>query len=177
MVGNVKEFRAELEVGSFAELEQLEHGEVPGLEARSEDRISPRIAEGTEGRILERAGVEECSCQAMFPVGIGYNIGHLQAIGVRETSIRVGGREPVAGGHGRDAGDLPASDDLLLGPAGTANERFSFPEWQLVNVAGCEAMAHIKGSVAFLPLRMLEPAEAVVILRSEVCIRGVVFGV
>ena len=122
MIGNVKEFGAKFEMSSLGYGERFENREIPDLEPWPKNRIAPRVAERSERRIDKRARVKECSREAVRAViGVSDDIGHLQTIGVGETSVGIDWREPVARGYRRDTGDLPAADNLLH-RAGCAGE-------------------------------------------------------
>src|SRR5271155_88869 len=181
MIPDVEELGAELETHLFFDWKLLDEGQIPILQARSQDRVSSRISECAQLRVgHKRASIKQRSRQAMRPVRISYHIG-TRAIEDLAAAIRIGdvhqviGRcEPIAGLRRDDSGDLPVGDELVGNAREVRAEVLAVPERQIINKVDDESVAHVEIGVAIFQVRLRLQPEVSLILRAQTGRRRVV---
>src|SRR5580692_1117104 len=181
MVPDVEELGAELEMHLFFDWKLLDEGQIPILQARSQDGVSSRVSECAQLRVgHKRASIKQRSRQAMRPVRISHHV-RTRAIEDLAAAIRIGDvhqvvgrREPIAGLRRDNSGDLPVGDELVGNAREMRTEVLAVPERQIIDKVDDESVAHVEIGVAIFQERLRLQPEVALILRAETGRRRVI---
>ena len=158
MVERVEGFHPELQGRVPREEEVLEETQVQVVDAGPPQDAAAGVAEGAQGGLSERSGVEPLLDGAAAGVDVAHDIGPVGAEAVEHASDVVGrdleGEAPLPE---VDAVDLPAADERLLQSGGAAAHALALAEGQAPDEARHHAMVHVE-----IRTRVLQPSIVVV---------------
>src|SRR5271156_3842399 len=181
MVPDIEELGAKFEMHLLVNRKLFDEREIPVLQSRTANNVSPRISEGSKHGVgHEGAGVEQRSGKTVRAVRVPHHIRtravkyRSPAIGIRSVHQIVGGREPIACLRRNNPHDLPVSNNLILKAGRVPAELLIFTERQIVNVAEDEAVPNVKVGIPVFELRICLQTKIPLILRTQTGVRGVV---
>src|SRR5712691_11970380 len=147
MVQEIEELSAEIQLHALAYWEMLDGREICIYETRPIHRCAVGVTKLSVSRGRECTGIEERSGNAGLGRGIADLVWALgvpfgAAVGVREVSVAVRDREPIAGRNRDHAGELPPADQVVQSVANVARQALAAAEGQFVDVAEYGPVAH-----------------------------------
>ena len=148
MVEDIEELRAKLQVALlFTQTESLQHGEVNVVRWRPDDDVATRRAITAQKAVGKARNVKPLRWIVIKSVGIASDIG--PCLGLSSLKLQPRYRiQWVARLKGDDAVGLPATQDRVQKGRARRSEPPPVPVWQVVCVAGNEAVARVESRKA-----------------------------